>query len=81
MGIEWGNSVCIRNLSAECILVERGMAAEILSESAQRSGPIVSVIETSADCPIPLWRLFNERVISTNTSAIGGNAALMVLAL
>jgi RHH-type proline utilization regulon transcriptional repressor/proline dehydrogenase/delta 1-pyrroline-5-carboxylate dehydrogenase len=33
----------------------------------------------SDDAPVPLERLLVERVVSTNTAAAGGNAALMAL--
>jgi RHH-type proline utilization regulon transcriptional repressor/proline dehydrogenase/delta 1-pyrroline-5-carboxylate dehydrogenase len=46
---------------------------------AARDGAIVPVIVPTSPLRYPAWRLFNERAISINTAAAGGNAALMTL--
>ncbi len=46
---------------------------------AARGGALVSVIETSEDHAVPLWRLVSERALCVNTTAAGGNASLMTL--
>jgi RHH-type proline utilization regulon transcriptional repressor/proline dehydrogenase/delta 1-pyrroline-5-carboxylate dehydrogenase len=48
-------------------------------ELAGEPGPIVAVVEPLPDGRYPAWRLFSERVVSTNTTAAGGNASLMSL--
>jgi RHH-type proline utilization regulon transcriptional repressor/proline dehydrogenase/delta 1-pyrroline-5-carboxylate dehydrogenase len=50
------------------------------SELAQAPGPLVTVsaFQPGTLC-IPLARLVQERSISTNTAAAGGNASLMTL--
>ena len=44
---------------------------------AATPGPIIPVITARPDGTYPTWRLLQERSISVNTAAAGGNAALM----
>ena len=46
---------------------------------SERDGPLVPILHTRSDTPIPLWRLLNERAICINTAAAGGNASLMAM--
>ncbi|MFT4195274.1 L-glutamate gamma-semialdehyde dehydrogenase, partial [Ottowia sp.] len=47
---------------------------------AARSGPIVTLTALPpGDTAIPLERLLNERAVSVNTAAAGGNASLMTM--
>jgi RHH-type proline utilization regulon transcriptional repressor/proline dehydrogenase/delta 1-pyrroline-5-carboxylate dehydrogenase len=46
---------------------------------AAREGPLVPVISPSAGGEYVHWRLLAERVVSVNTTAAGGNTALMTL--
>ena len=62
-------------------LVEPGIAATVSAALAARDGALVSLIDTSADGAIPLWRLVAERALCVNTTAAGGNASLMTLGL
>ncbi|WP_338768994.1 trifunctional transcriptional regulator/proline dehydrogenase/L-glutamate gamma-semialdehyde dehydrogenase [Massilia sp. METH4] len=61
-------------------LVEASMSAPVRVPLAERDGAIVSVIDTTPESPIPLWRLIAERALCVNTTAAGGNASLMTLA-
>ena len=60
-------------------LVESSMGAKLRPELAARDGAIVSVIDTTEEGEIPLWRLIAERALCVNTTAGGGNASLMTL--
>ena len=60
-------------------LVEAGLSAKLRPELAARDGAIVSVIDTTEEADIPLWRLVAERALCVNTTAAGGNASLMTL--
>ncbi|NRR33883.1 trifunctional transcriptional regulator/proline dehydrogenase/L-glutamate gamma-semialdehyde dehydrogenase [Oxalobacteraceae bacterium] len=62
-------------------LVETTLANEMRPQLAAREGALVSLIDTDADHPIPLWRLLAERALCVNTTAAGGNASLMTLAV
>ncbi|NVN11873.1 hypothetical protein, partial [Nguyenibacter vanlangensis] len=42
------------------------------------SGPIVTIHTLTPDGPLPEW-LLEERLLSINTAAAGGNASLMTL--
>ncbi|MFT4235733.1 MAG: hypothetical protein QM607_12140, partial [Microbacterium sp.] len=47
---------------------------------AARPGPIVTLTALPpGDTAIPLERLLNERAVSVNTAAAGGNASLMTM--
>jgi len=60
-------------------LVESGMSAGVREQLAARDGALVSVIDTTEEGDIPLWRLVAERALCVNTTAAGGNASLMTL--
>ncbi|MGO4381202.1 trifunctional transcriptional regulator/proline dehydrogenase/L-glutamate gamma-semialdehyde dehydrogenase [Pseudoduganella sp. RAF19] len=60
-------------------LVESGMSAGVREQLAARDGALVSVIDTTEEGEIPLWRLVAERALCVNTTAAGGNASLMTL--
>ena len=71
---------------AESELDSRAMHAALIDESlvkywryriALRQGLLVPVITTSPGAPIPSLRLVTEKSISINTTAAGGNTALM----
>jgi len=76
--------------AAGCSLTENAAeAAAVLTDAsgealvglrrmlAALDGPIVPVITPRADGSYPVWRLLQERSLSVNTAAAGGNAALM----
>jgi RHH-type proline utilization regulon transcriptional repressor/proline dehydrogenase/delta 1-pyrroline-5-carboxylate dehydrogenase len=67
---------------ADAVLTDAtGPALRALRERlASRSGPIIPVITPDPDGQYPVWRLLQERCISTNTAAAGGNASLLSLA-
>jgi len=60
-------------------LVESSLGAKLRPDLAARDGAIVSVIDTTEEGDIPLWRLVAERALCVNTTAAGGNASLMTL--
>ena len=60
-------------------LVESSLGAKLRPELAARDGAIISVIDTTEEGEIPLWRLVAERALCVNTTAAGGNASLMTL--
>ncbi|MES2258893.1 MAG: trifunctional transcriptional regulator/proline dehydrogenase/L-glutamate gamma-semialdehyde dehydrogenase [Pseudomonadota bacterium] len=60
-------------------LVESTLAAGVREQMAARDGALVSVIDTTEEGVIPLWRLVAERALCVNTTAAGGNASLMTL--
>ena len=60
-------------------LVESTLAAQWRTPLAERDGALISVIETTGQGTIPLWRLIAERALCVNTTAAGGNASLMTL--
>jgi RHH-type proline utilization regulon transcriptional repressor/proline dehydrogenase/delta 1-pyrroline-5-carboxylate dehydrogenase len=60
-------------------LVEGSLGVKLRPELAARDGAIVSVIDTTEEGDIPLWRLVAERALCVNTTAAGGNASLMTL--
>ncbi|MGZ3182809.1 MAG: trifunctional transcriptional regulator/proline dehydrogenase/L-glutamate gamma-semialdehyde dehydrogenase [Telluria sp.] len=62
-------------------LVEPALSAALRPQLAARSGAIASVVDTSEEGAIPLWRLVAERALCVNTTAAGGNASLMTLGL
>jgi RHH-type proline utilization regulon transcriptional repressor/proline dehydrogenase/delta 1-pyrroline-5-carboxylate dehydrogenase len=58
-----------------------GAALQALCQRlADRPGKIVPVVTADPDGSYPAWRLLQERCISTNTAAAGGNASLLSLA-
>ncbi len=70
------------SLAVQLILSDEPMTAahagDILSVSEQ-TGHLISYQQAYADKPIPLWRLMTERALCINTTAVGGNASLMML--
>ena len=55
-------------------------ALPVLAQISQHKGPIISPTVLTPGCArIPLERLVQERSISTNTAAAGGNASLMAV--
>ncbi|MFL6707661.1 MAG: trifunctional transcriptional regulator/proline dehydrogenase/L-glutamate gamma-semialdehyde dehydrogenase [Massilia sp.] len=79
--IEQVDSVAAIGAPFQIALVEPGIAATVSAALAARDGALVSLIDTSADGAIPLWRLVAERALCVNTTAAGGNASLMTLGL
>ncbi|MBB3117269.1 trifunctional transcriptional regulator/proline dehydrogenase/L-glutamate gamma-semialdehyde dehydrogenase [Pseudoduganella violacea] len=67
------------NAGFQIALVESSLSASLRPELAARDGALVSVIDSSDDSEIPLWRLVAERALCVNTTAAGGNASLMTL--
>jgi RHH-type transcriptional regulator, proline utilization regulon repressor / proline dehydrogenase / delta 1-pyrroline-5-carboxylate dehydrogenase len=53
--------------------------ADVRVRAAARDGAIVPVMVPDPARGYPLWRLYVERAICSNTAAAGGNAALMAL--
>ncbi|MDB5754306.1 MAG: putA, partial [Massilia sp.] len=62
-------------------LVEAPSTHQLGPILAARAGAIVSMIDTTEEGAIPLWRLVAERALCVNTTAAGGNASLMTLGL
>jgi RHH-type proline utilization regulon transcriptional repressor/proline dehydrogenase/delta 1-pyrroline-5-carboxylate dehydrogenase len=62
-------------------LVDASTAHTLRPLLAGREGAIVSMIDTTEEGAIPLWRLVAERALCVNTTAAGGNASLMTLGL
>jgi RHH-type proline utilization regulon transcriptional repressor/proline dehydrogenase/delta 1-pyrroline-5-carboxylate dehydrogenase len=62
-------------------LVEQGVGGSLQARLAARQGALVGIVDTRAGEPIALWRLVAERALCVNTTAAGGNASLMTLAL
>jgi RHH-type proline utilization regulon transcriptional repressor/proline dehydrogenase/delta 1-pyrroline-5-carboxylate dehydrogenase len=60
-------------------LVDSSLTAGVREQLAARDGALVSVIDTTEEGEIPLWRLVAERALCVNTTAAGGNASLMTL--
>lgn len=58
---------------------DRQAQAAVRIRIADRDGALVPVISVAASGRYPLWRLLVERVISTNTTAAGGNTTLMTM--
>jgi len=59
-----------------------GQPAALLALAARvaaRPGPIVPILARAPDAAYPLDMLVRERAVSTNTTAAGGNASLMML--
>ncbi len=52
---------------------------KVLRAAAMREGPIVPVITPGSDGGYDLNRLLEEKVVSVNTAAAGGNASLMTI--
>ena len=69
----------LANAEFQIALVDCAQGANMRPELAARDGAIVSVIDTTEEGDIPLWRLIAERALCVNTTAAGGNASLMTL--
>ena len=55
--------------------------AQVQQQLSRRAGAVVSVERLEpGQRHIPMERLFNERALSVNTAAAGGNASLMTIA-
>ncbi len=75
--------------AAGCTLAASGRVDAVLTDAtgdamialrtrlAAMDGPIIPVITANADGTYPIWRLLQERSLSVNTAAAGGNAALL----
>jgi len=63
----------------QIVLLDSSLKADIREQLAARSGALISVIDTTENGEIPLWRLVVERALCVNTTAAGGNASLMTL--
>lgn len=70
----------VQDCGAQIVLVESGLLNIYKPVFAALEGAIASVIETSDNTEIPLWRLVAERALCINTTAAGGNASLMAMA-
>lgn len=77
--IQWVDSINASSADFHVALVETSLLAGMLPVLAARNGPLVSVIESSEEGVLPLWRLVAERALCINTTAAGGNASLMTL--
>jgi len=72
-------SVTGLNEGVQIALVDSSLSAGVREQLAARDGALVSVIDTTEEGEIPLWRLVAERALCVNTTAAGGNASLMTL--
>jgi RHH-type proline utilization regulon transcriptional repressor/proline dehydrogenase/delta 1-pyrroline-5-carboxylate dehydrogenase len=77
--LQWLESKDIAHAEFHIALIEASQLPARRIPIAAREGALIPVIETSADTPIPLWRLVAERAICINTTAAGGNTSLMTL--
>jgi len=66
-------------IHSQIALIETSLLATLTPVIAAQDDCIVSIIETSENGVVPLWRLLAERAVSINTTAAGGNASLMTL--
>ncbi|WP_264784152.1 hypothetical protein, partial [Gluconacetobacter azotocaptans] len=63
------------------VLLAEGDAPDldaVLAALGEGDGPVVPVHVLTATGPLPEW-LLEERLVSTNTTAAGGNASLMAI--
>jgi len=60
-------------------LIDNSLSAVFRPVIALQEDGIASVIESSENELVPLWRLLAERAVCINTTAAGGNASLMTL--
>ena len=68
-----------RPLDAALFEGPREELGKVLRAASMREGPIVPVITPDSDGEYDLDRLLEERVVSVNTAAAGGNASLMTI--
>ena len=79
--ILWVLDLASCDVPFQVALVETAFAQDVKIALAARPGLLVATIDTTEDDAIPLWRLVAERALCVNTTAAGGNASLMTLAL
>jgi RHH-type proline utilization regulon transcriptional repressor/proline dehydrogenase/delta 1-pyrroline-5-carboxylate dehydrogenase len=77
--IQWVDSIDAAQTEFHIALVESSLLSSLRPVLAKRGGALVSVIETTEEGVIPLWRLVAERALCINTTAAGGNASLMTM--
>jgi RHH-type proline utilization regulon transcriptional repressor/proline dehydrogenase/delta 1-pyrroline-5-carboxylate dehydrogenase len=65
----------------QIVLAEPTVSPSLRAPLAAHDGAIASIIDTTEEGSIPLWRLVAERALCINTTAAGGNASLMTLGL
>ncbi|EJN07471.1 trifunctional transcriptional regulator/proline dehydrogenase/L-glutamate gamma-semialdehyde dehydrogenase [Herbaspirillum sp. YR522] len=65
----------------QAALVDSHLAHQWRARLAERDGALVPLIVCSDDSAIALWRLLAERALCVNTTAAGGNASLMTIAV
>jgi len=69
----------VNSTHSQVALIETSLLASLSTVVASQDDGIVSVVETSENQVVPLWRLLVEHAVSINTTAAGGNASLMTL--
>jgi RHH-type proline utilization regulon transcriptional repressor/proline dehydrogenase/delta 1-pyrroline-5-carboxylate dehydrogenase len=79
--LRWIPDLDSHDVPFQVALVETALAAEVKPVLAARTGLLVSTLDTTQEDVIALWRLVAERALCINTTAAGGNASLMTLAL
>jgi RHH-type proline utilization regulon transcriptional repressor/proline dehydrogenase/delta 1-pyrroline-5-carboxylate dehydrogenase len=75
--IQWIESLNHVVDDIQIALVEQALLSSTHPVLAERSGALISIIETSGYLALPIWRLVVERALCVNTAAAGGNARLM----
>jgi len=75
------DNLAANQLPFQVALVDRASGAQLAGVLAAGQGALVSLIDTTANQALPLWRLVAERALCVNTTAAGGNASLMTLGL
>ncbi|MET3122716.1 RHH-type proline utilization regulon transcriptional repressor/proline dehydrogenase/delta 1-pyrroline-5-carboxylate dehydrogenase [Oxalobacteraceae bacterium GrIS 2.11] len=68
------------SIQSQIALVENVLLPVLKPLMALQVNQITTVIETTGNGVVPLWRLLAERAVCVNTTAAGGNASLMTLA-
>ena len=69
----------VDKVHSQIALLDKSLSNSLKTIIAFQDEFITSIIETSENEPIPLWRLLAERAVCINTTAAGGNASLMTL--
>ncbi len=77
--IQWSDFVDAGTFDFQIALIESAAVNEWRASLAAGHGALISIIDTTIDGMIPLWRLVSEHALCVNTSAAGGNASLMAL--
>ena len=62
-------------------LLDVALITQWRTRLAARPGALVSLLSTTEDAPVAVWRLVAERALCINTTAAGGNASLMTLSV